>query len=136
LVLVNANNGTSKPLVTRTAVSDLIQLVASPRLDSSGSLFYLYGESDGIFRQGKPLPTLSLVSSDADGITNRVVLRPESFRVREAFWTTDNSAIVILQNDEKAMPSDLMLLPMDASYPVVTLISNAASVSDTFRWGP
>ena len=111
------------------------QLVAAPHEDTSGNLIYLYGEHEGVYTQGKPYPTLSLVRSDADGITNRVVLRPETFQVRSAFWTPDKRAIVILECDEFGRPTKLSLLPIDPSAPVVTLLSDASTI-DTFRWGP
>jgi len=133
LLGVNANDGSIKILMVSKSP---FQLVAAPHQDSAGNLIYLYGEHDGVYAQGKPYPTLSLVHSDADGITNRVMLRPETFRVRVAFWSPDERAIVILQCDELGRPSELSLVPVDPSMPVVTLLSDASSVSDTFRWGP
>ena len=133
LVLVHSEDGSSSPLVIQKNPPH--QLVSAPRLGEDGALYYLYGTDDGIFQQGQPRPTLSLVRADADGVTNRVTVRPEAFRVREAFWTPDNAGVVILQMDEKGVVSELLLLPLDPSLPVITLPPELSSIPLIFRWG-
>ena len=76
--------------------------------------------------------------SASDGIAGRVALRPEKFIVRQAFWTPGNTGLVILEMDNSAAISGLILVPMDPALPVTTLVTTAAAdiTEASFRWGP
>ena len=138
---VNANDGALETLLAPSSAystTEQIPLVVAPRQDEAGNLIYLYGEGYPIIKAGLSQP-VSLVHSDADGVTNRVALRPEKFLVDNAIWTPDGKAIVIYQ----AVPAkNLLFVPIDPSLPVVTLpvvtpLSDTFLPDDiTFRWKP
>jgi hypothetical protein len=124
---VNANNGSNNALIFYAPV-------ATPRQNQDGTLTYLLGEGNS----GSPL---TLIHSDADGVTNRLALRSETFLVHVAIWASDNNALVILQDDGMGKPTNLVLVPIDSSLPVINLLSDASSVNrnklkNTLRWGP
>ena len=106
--------------------------VAAPHQNGNGNLYYLYGENDD-----SSYPSLSLVRSETDGITNRVTLRPESFNVLNAIWTPNFSAIVIVQHDGiEPIPANMVLVPLDTSLPVVTLMAETGVLdANSLRWG-
>ncbi len=133
---VNANDGSNQGLVYSRKAP--FMLVTAPREDTDGNLFYLFAQEDGIFSANNGLSPLSLVRSDADGVKNRVALRPETFSVADAIWTLDGNALLILQNDEKNnRPVNLILVPVDPSLPVMTILADASRLSEnSLRWGP
>ena len=129
---VNANTGSIKALVADPKLP--FQWIGAPRQDLTGKLYYLYGQ----YQDPRSLPTLSLMRSASDGIAGRVALRPEKFIVRQAFWTPGNTGLVILEMDNYAAISGLILVPMDPALPVTTLVTTgAADITEaSFRWGP
>jgi dipeptidyl aminopeptidase/acylaminoacyl peptidase len=104
--------------------------------DAAGNLLYLYsGPETGFY----PFGPFSLVRADTDGVSNRVVLRPETFHVTDAsLWTPDGSAVVIIQNDGTGNRfGNLILVSVDPSLPVVTLLADARKLGlNPLRWGP
>ena len=133
---INANDGS----VTAISASRTqpMQLIGAPRQDTTGHLYYLYGEEDNsIFQNGKSRATLSLVRSDADGVTNRIPLRSETFRVMNAVWTPDDRGLVIIQFKEGGVqPDNLILVPTDSAQPVITLPVDATTIiGSSLRWG-
>jgi Tol biopolymer transport system component len=109
---------------------------AAPWQDATRNLIYLFsGPETG----ANPFTPFSMVRSDADGVSKRVVLRPEIFHVTDtSLWTPDGSAVVILQNDGTGVRfANLILVPVDRSQPVVTLLADAGKLgSNPLRWGP
>ena len=131
-------DGAGVPLLPVTASSDgsILNKAAALRQDANGKLTYLFSPPDAGL---DPPPPFSLVRSDADGVSNRVVLRPETFYVTgTSLWTPDGSALVLLQNGgTSAQFSDLILIPIYPSRPVVTLLESAAHLAEhPLRWGP
>jgi len=128
---VNASDGSVESLVESFQPPFL--LVHAPYKDITGNLYYLYGED-----QGMAYSPLSLVRSGADGVTNREVLRPETFNVLNALWTPDGSALLISQNNgSNSLPANLVFVPVDPSLSVVTILADASTLnSDSLRWGP
>ena len=106
--------------------------VEAPIQDFAGNLTYLYARSEPVCEA----PPLSLVRSGSDGITNRTMLRPETFRVLDALWTPDSSALLIVQGNEMNTIMNLILVPIDPSLPVVTILSDAGRIGYMLRWGP
>jgi len=132
---VNANDGSFDELLWSSTPPFL--MVGVPRQDTNGTLYYLYGEEDGVFSQGDTFAPFSLVRSDSDGKTNRIVVRPESFHFLNGLWIPDGKALVIIQsNGTDTLPVNMLLVPVDSSLPVVTLIADASKVKgDYLRWG-
>jgi hypothetical protein len=103
---------------------------------ATGSLIYLFSGPETGYDSFAPF---SLVHSDADGISNRVVLRPETFPVTDlSLWTPDGSAVIIFQNDGTGYRFvNLVLVPVDPTMPVVTLLAGARKLGwNPLRWGP
>jgi Tol biopolymer transport system component len=107
--------------------------VQAPRQDIDGNLIYLYARNETVCEA----PPLALVRSGSDGITNRIVLRPETFNVEYAMWTPDGDAVLILQNKGTNFAfANMILVPVNASLPVVTIMSDTSKISGQLRWGP
>jgi hypothetical protein len=104
---------------------------------NTGDLFFLFSPPDtGV---DNPLIPYSLVHSDPDAVTNRIVLRPETFHpatFHQTLWAPDGSFLIIVQYGEKTIYSDMILVPTDPNRPIITLMSDASSFAGNLRWGP
>ncbi len=124
---INANTGAVETLIGPS--SNPWKLVALPWQSAPNKLQYLYSEPG----QGTDF---LLVSSDLDGITNRVALRPEKFSLSTAIWTPDHSGIVVLTNPWDGSNKELLLLPVNPNIPVAKfLVVGANKIFGSFRWG-
>ncbi len=115
--------------------TNIANKVSALRQDLNGDLVYLFSPPE----TGIGIIPLSLVRSGADGVTNRVVIRPETFFVSDTtLWTPDGNALLILQTEELSYrPVNLILVPMDPSRPIITLIDEASTVFQrSLHWGP
>ena len=130
---VNANDGSVEALIFSESCPPCSP-VAAPHQNSDGYLYYLYREVENI---DNPHPSLLLTRSKTDGVTDRVILRPETFTVSYALWTPDGNALLIAQNNGTSSTStNLILIPVDPSLPVVTILSDASNFgSNSPRWG-
>jgi dipeptidyl aminopeptidase/acylaminoacyl peptidase len=127
---VNANEGTIEPLVWSSTVPPMTGVLA-PRYNVNGDLIYLY-------TLGEMLDSpLSLVRSASDGVTNRNAVRPETFYGFISLWTPNGDGLLLLQTNYPGNSAkNLVFIPMDSSLPVITLLPDASSIGETFRWGP
>jgi hypothetical protein len=103
---------------------------------ATGSLIYLFSGPETGYDSFAPF---YLVRSDADGISNRVVLRPETFHITDwSLWASHGSAVIILQNDGMGYRFvNFVLVPVDPTKPVVTLLADASKLGwNPLRWGP
>jgi Tol biopolymer transport system component len=133
LFLMNATDSSVETLIFSTSCPPCSP-VAAPSQHADGNLYYLYEE---IYEVGGAYPPLTLFRSAQDGITDRVKVRPEAFNVLDAVWTPDGDALVIIQNDgTHSSPADLVLVPLDPSLPVVTLMVDIAELQPySLQWG-
>lgn len=131
---VNAEDGSVETLIFSESCPPCLP-VAAPHLQADGNLYYLYSEVENV---NNTYPSLSLVSSNADGVTDRTTLRPETFNVSHAKWTPNGDALLIAQNDGIGFsPTNLILVPVNPSVPIVTIMADASAVSAySLRWGP
>ena len=118
------------------AAGTLIQnKTAAPWLDADGNLMFLYSAPGTVSKT-----PFSLVHSAPDATTDRTFLRPETFSVVNALWAPDGSSLLIVQNDGTGTndkPANLILVPVDPSRPVVTLLPDASKLDEnSLRWGP
>jgi Tol biopolymer transport system component len=108
---------------------------AGPWLDAAGRLMFLFSPPGSGSNAA-----YSLFRSDPDGVTNRTALRPELFYVVSALWAPKGEAVLIVQNDGSGannQPANLVLVPVDASRPVVTLLPDTSRIDEnSLRWGP
>ena len=64
-----------------------------PHLAPDGKLYFFFHSANTEFNARTPL---QLVSSEADGVTNRTVLLPETFQLmNEALWALDASFVIV-----------------------------------------
>jgi Tol biopolymer transport system component len=131
---VNAATGAVTTLISGTFDSNPINLADEPFPAPDGSLYYFFGSQPG-GTDMLPRPPLQLVHSDADGVTNRTVIRPETFdRVNEALWAPDASFVIVANAEipENYQGGKLELYYTDGITPVISLIPYGMSL----KWGP
>jgi Tol biopolymer transport system component len=127
---VDATNGT----VTRMLKLEngMMNLPKELYLAPDGQLYFFFGtysSDSGLF----DAPTLELVRSSPDGVTNRTVLRSENFQsMKEALWAPDASFVITTsgQNGEQT-GGVLELYPTDRQKSVVPL----APFGQDLKWG-
>lgn len=98
----------------------------------SGNLQYLYGSTTIFPESAVPL---TLVQSDADGITNRAPLRPEVINALEMLWSPQGEAAVIIQyplGDLTWPPTGPVLMIDIAGSQIRPLAANGYNI----QWGP
>ena len=90
---VDASNGQVTTLFTSSYDAGTFNYASDPYLAPDGQLYYFFISSNSEINQRTPL---QLVRSASDGITNRTVLRPDSFELmNEALWAPDASFVVV-----------------------------------------
>jgi hypothetical protein len=130
--------GTALLPTTTSEGSGALNKTAALRQYGDGNLVYLFSPHEtGL----DPLAPFSLVRAESDGISNRTQLRPEIFHVQDTtLWSQDGSMLVILQNffdgqNLDSQKSNLILIPLDPSLPVVTLLDDANAIgTKSLHW--
>lgn len=90
---VDASNGQATTLFTSSYDAGVFNYASDPYLVPDGQLYYFFLSSNSEINQRTPL---QLVRSAPDGVTNRTVLRPDSFELmNEALWAPDASLVVV-----------------------------------------
>ncbi len=131
---VDASNGQVTTLLSGNFDSNPVNLADEPFLAPDGQLYYFYGTapagSDMINR-----PALQLVRSSSDGITNRTVLRPETFNfMNEALWSPDGSFVIVANApiQDVYQGGAVELYYTDGQKTMIPLHPYAQN----FKWGP
>jgi Tol biopolymer transport system component len=130
---VDAATGTVTTLISLVAKDGTMNLPYEPYLAPDGNLYYFflnYPEPSEIVNR---MP-LQLVRSAADGVTDRTVLRPETFeRMTEALWFPDASSVVVAfaPSDEPADGGQAEIVYLDGRPNVVL-----APLARQMKWGP
>lgn len=105
------------------------QFVGWPLQLSDGSLRYFYTSSIEIPASDLPL---FMMSSDADGETNRLQLRPDSFsNIGEALWAEDGSLALIVQLKPSGEAGGSVILAYSDGRQLQNLLSDARHL----KWG-
>ena len=105
-----------------------------PYLAPDGQLYYFYTS----LPSGQEFinrPPLQLVRAAADGVTNRTVLRPETYEnANESLWAPDASFVVIAEApiQEVYQGGMVKLIYTDGQKGVISLIPFAMDM----KWGP
>ena len=108
----------------------LFQFVGWPLQLTNDSLRYFYTSSTEIPAQDLPL---FMMSSDLDGETNRVQLRPDSFsNIGEVLWAEDGSLALIVQLKPSGGTSGSVILAYSDGRQLQNLLIEAQQL----RWGP
>jgi len=130
---VDTNTGNVTTVFLGDFESNPAEVADNPFLAPDGQLYYFYASipnaGDMINR-----PPLQLVRSAADGVTGRVVLRPETFTyMNEALWAPDASFVIIANGDEQTyFGGRAELYYTDSQKAMVSLLPNVQSM----KWGP
>lgn len=109
-------------------------LATQPYLAPDGQLYFFFANlpSGGEFVSRAPL---QLVRSEADGVTNRTVLLPETFQLmNEALWAPDASFVIaaIAPSDQIYSGGTLELYYTHAEAGIISL----APFGQQLKWGP
>jgi hypothetical protein len=130
---VDAATGAATTLISLVASDGTMNLPYEPYLAPDGQLYYFflnYPEPSEILN-GMPQ---QLVRSAPDGVTNRMVLRPETFeRMKEALWAPDASFVIVAfaPNQDPSDGGQAEIVYLDGR-PNVVLATSAQQM----KWGP
>jgi hypothetical protein len=133
---VDAATGNITTLLTGSAETDPANLAEEPYPAPDGQLYFFFvsmpNADHNEFFDRVPL---QLVRSAADGITNRTVLRPETFQLmNEALWAPDASFVIVanapIQDVYEGGAADLYYT--DGQKAMVPLVPFAMEM----KWGP
>jgi Periplasmic component of the Tol biopolymer transport system len=122
---VDAATGVVTTLISLVAKDGTLNFLYKPFPAPDGQLYYFflnYPEPSGDFGR----PPLQLVRAAADGVTNRTVLRSETFKDNEALWAPDASFVIMTSDEGQAE-----IVYFDGR-PNVVLTPSAQSM----KWGP
>lgn len=131
---VDTNTGDVATLFLGDFDTNPMELADAAFIAPDGQLYYFYAS---VPNQGETSsrPPLQIVRSAADGVTNRTVLRPETFpNMNEALWAPDASFVIIAnaQNDQIYFGGAAQLCYTDGQKAMVPLLQFAQSM----KWGP
>ena len=129
---VDASNGNVTTLFTSNYETSSFNYASEPFLAPDGLLYFFFASANSEFNARTPL---QLVRAAADGVTDRTVLRPESFQVmNEALWSPDASFVVaaMAPSDQIYFGGTLELFYTDAQKSKITLVP----FGQQLRWGP
>lgn len=133
LMKVDAVSGAMTTLISLVAKDGTMNLPYEPYLAPDGQLYYFflnYPEPSEI-PSGMPLQP---VRSEPDGVTDRTVLRSETFeRMTEALWAPDGSFVVVAfaPSEEPAEGGQAEIVYLDGRPNVVL-----APLARQLKWGP
>ncbi|HSS97177.1 MAG TPA: hypothetical protein VLK33_09110 [Terriglobales bacterium] len=125
----DANTGGEAELVSGYSDS-VYNFVGWPLQIADGSLRYFYNSSTEL-PQGDQ--AFFIMSSQWDGVTDRLQLRPEPFNIIDALWAEDGSLVLLVQPGPAGSGnSGPVALVYADGRPVVGLVDQAREL----RWGP
>jgi hypothetical protein len=130
---VNAADGQVSAVLASDEVAENFNLAGSPYLGPDGQLYFVYGNQSGLNDFVVTAP-LQLVRSAADGVTNRTVLRPETFNTSDEYlWAPDSSFVIVtIPSDQVGQGSAAQLYYTDGQKAMVPLVPAARYI----KWGP
>jgi hypothetical protein len=131
---VDAASGTVTTLLNGDAGNGVFNLPSAPFLAPDGQLYYFFASqksTDEFVNRA----SLQLVRSAPDGVTNRTVLRPETYEsMNEALWAPDASFVIVadapIQDVYEGGAAELVYT--DGQKGVISLIPFAMKM----KWGP
>jgi hypothetical protein len=125
---VDAANGNVTTLLPSDAGNGKFNLADEPYLAPDAQLYYF-------FANALDTVPLQIVRSAPDGVTGRVVLRPETFEtLNEALWAPDASFVIVAKAsaDSNNAGGHVELYYTDAAKDMVSLLS----AGQQLQWGP
>jgi len=133
---VDASTGNVTSLFTGSAYADPANLADRPFPAPDGQLYFFFTSVPNPDRnEFLDVPPLQLVRSEFDGVTNRIVLRPETFKlINDALWASDASFVIVaMASDENEYQGGAAwLVYTDGGKSIVPLVPFAMQM----KWGP
>jgi len=131
---VDSATGNVTTLINGDPGNGTFNFADAPYLAPDGQLYFFYASlpNNNEFINRSPL---QLVRSAADGVTNRTVLRPETFEnMNEALWAPDASFVIVADApiQEVYQGGAAELVYTDGQKGVISLIPFAMEM----KWGP
>jgi hypothetical protein len=129
----DAVTGAETELIHHTSEDDTLNFVNWPLQLENGELRYFYNNM-AAFPEGEA--PLLMVSSDADGFSNRALIRSEYWENYETLWAADGSLAMAVQpatGVQAIWPrtGPIVIIPASGD-PVIPLPANGYSL----QWGP
>jgi hypothetical protein len=131
---VDAATGQITTLLSGSFDTNPVNLADEPLLALDGNLYFFYATAPNNMDVPARLP-LQLVRSAPDGVTNRTVLRPESYaNMNEALWSPDGSFVIVAmaQIPDSYQGGSAQLVYTDGSKGVIALVPYVTEM----KWGP
>lgn len=129
----DAQTGEETELIHHTSEDDTLNFVNWPLELPNGELRYFYNNTAAFPQTAAPL---LMVSSGADGVSGRQLIRPEYWENYEVLWAQDGSLVVAVQPPTGVTPTwprtgPIVLIPASDG-PVIPLSASGYQL----RWGP
>jgi Tol biopolymer transport system component len=131
---VDSANGNVTTLVSGEAGNGVFNFADEPYLGPDGQLYYFFASLPAGQESVSRVP-LQLVRSAPDGVTNRVLLRPESFELmNEALWAPDASFVIAAMApiQDVYFGGEAELVYTDGQKEAISLVPFAMQL----KWGP
>ena len=131
---VEAASGNVTTLLPTETGGGNYNLADRPYLAPDGQLYYFFLESKTVIDGTGPRAPLQLVRSAPDGVTDRTVLRPDTFELmNEALWAPDASFVVVtfLPSQDTYQGGRAEIVYLDGR-PNVAL----TALAQQMKWGP
>jgi len=131
---VDAASGNVTTLLPSEAGDGNFNLADEPYLASDGQLYYFFANASSADGYSDRAP-LQIVRAAPDGVTGRIVLRPETFEtLSEALWAPDASFVIVAKTptDSANAGSIVELYYTDAAKSMVPLLP----FGQRLQWGP
>jgi Tol biopolymer transport system component len=133
---VDGTSGVVTDLIPSLTEGDsLLNFASDPFLASDGQLYFFYTTAPYTQQEDVSRVPLQLVRSAADGVTDRTVLRPETYEnLNEALWAPDASFVVavIAPAPNVYQGGAAQLVYTDGTKGVISLLPFAMNM----KWGP
>ena len=131
---VDSASGEVTTLLKSDEGNGTFNFASTPYLASDGQLYYFFSNQTGA-DEFLNRPALQIVRSAPDGVTNRTVLRPETYEfMNEALWAPDASFVIVVTTalPEVYQGGSAQLVYTDGQKSVIPLLPDATKM----KWGP
>ena len=136
LWLVNGTSGVINSLIPSLSKQDsILNFASNPFLAPDGQLYFFYTSQPNTQQSEVSRVPLQLVRSAPDGVTNRTVLRSETYEnMNETLWALDASFVIIAitSNPDIYLGGAAQLVYTDGKKGVISLVPFAMEM----KWGP
>ena len=131
---VDSATGNVTTLISGDPGNGTFNFADAPYLAPDGQLYFFFANLANT-NEFVNRPPLQLVRSAADGVTNRTILRPETYEnMNEALWAPDASFVIaaVAPIQEVYQGGAAQLIYTDGTKGVISLLPFAMSM----KWGP